>query len=639
MSVLVYRYGLLSPVAGGAEVERQMRAAHDLRNDLTAIERGRRAELRARTSVGEVERLETEVTALREVEAEAARAIKAARAATRSRSDTTTMRDALVTARAESRAARARLFAARTAARDVSVTIEVESVASALRKDAYRLLQQERGINWGARWLAEMATDAARDKLPHLFERDGVSPMDPKFRRWSGDGQITVQLMGESSDHDAPRGLASADLAGDDTRLRIGPYVTVARRESPARARWRASGDPRLIAMADRDRNGTPDALRALWIRVGSHPDRSPVWAVFPLKMHRPLPARSVIKRATVSRRMRGPREEWSVEITIDTSLSPRSDACGVGAVAINFGWRVVDSGLRVATWKGEDGDAGELVLADDVIGAIRKPEDLREIRDRAFNVARAALVTWLAGRELSEWMGEATRTLADWRSPGRLAALCLRWAKTRLEGDDDGFAALEKWRYHDRHLWTWECDQRTSALRYRRDVYRKFAAQLARHYSTVVVEDFDLSTIARHEPVESTTPEIAPARSNRFLAAVGELRTHIEHAFRSRGGIAEKVSASYTTATCHACGNVEEFDAITQIHHACRACGVVWDQDENAATNILARYRERPDDGPDLGTARTAKSKGKWAKRKEKKAERATENGGARESPANAAE
>ena len=43
MTLRVYRYGCLPPIEGVDVVRAQLRAAHDYRNDLVAIERGRRA--------------------------------------------------------------------------------------------------------------------------------------------------------------------------------------------------------------------------------------------------------------------------------------------------------------------------------------------------------------------------------------------------------------------------------------------------------------------------------------------------------------------------------------------------------------------------------------------------------------------
>ena len=45
----VYQFGLLPPTDGADQVRAQLRAAHEYRNDLVAIERGRRTALRAVT--------------------------------------------------------------------------------------------------------------------------------------------------------------------------------------------------------------------------------------------------------------------------------------------------------------------------------------------------------------------------------------------------------------------------------------------------------------------------------------------------------------------------------------------------------------------------------------------------------------
>ena len=47
MTTRVYQFGCLAPTEGLDVVRAQLRSAHDFRNDLVAIERGRRAALRA----------------------------------------------------------------------------------------------------------------------------------------------------------------------------------------------------------------------------------------------------------------------------------------------------------------------------------------------------------------------------------------------------------------------------------------------------------------------------------------------------------------------------------------------------------------------------------------------------------------
>ncbi|MDP2949729.1 MAG: zinc ribbon domain-containing protein, partial [Chloroflexota bacterium] len=52
------------------------------------------------------------------------------------------------------------------------------------------------------------------------------------------------------------------------------------------------------------------------------------------------------------------------------------------------------------------------------------------------------------------------------------------------------------------------------------------------------------------------------------------------------------KVPAQYTTQECSYCANREQFDARKEVRHRCSRCGGEWDQDENAARNLLKILR-----------------------------------------------
>jgi len=61
----------------------------------------------------------------------------------------------------------------------------------------------------------------------------------------------------------------------------------------------------------------------------------------------------------------------------------------------------------------------------------------------------------------------------------------------------------------------------------------------------------------------------------------------------------------SPVTKTCHACGSLEDFDAEASIYHTCSQCGARWDQDENAAKNMLKIHCESPGHSKIVGSAR----------------------------------
>jgi len=605
-NVRVYRFGLLPPNENAELVRKQMRLAHAYRNTLTEIERGRRAALRAAMSeYTDISELESSVAAAAEAEENAARAARAAKSRDRSATAPSDLRDALKAAREARKAITRTLRERRRALRADPTVIAATDAINERAAELQRSAREYCDVYWGSYLLVEDAAQASR-KMP-LY--DGAEANDPRFSRYRGEGHVSVQLQG---------GLPIKDAFSDDTRLRI------------------RTGLP-----ATRKKNGTPLTGRRskhrsmLLLRIGSE-ERDPIWASWPMIMHRPIPDGSIIKRTTVSVRLRGPREEWSCEITVELPV-PIKRTCGHGAVAIDLGWRLMGTEIRIGMWRGDDDAAGELRLSADLIGALRKADELRSIRDQRFNLVREVLVRWLATQDVPEWLQFATRTLSDWRSPARLAALAKRWRANRWDGDTDGYEPLEAWRYRDHHLWAWEESQRTKSLRHRREVYRIFAADLARKYGIIVLENFDLRPIARRASADTNKKENEMARSHRQLAAVSELRMALINAFRARGGEEAIVPSENTTRTCSVCGLIETFDAAALVNHACSGCSTVWDQDENATVNLLIRWRERQRDEQKAASARTDQnandtqqvSESRWEKarrlRREKEARKET--------------
>ena len=185
-------------------------------------------------------------------------------------------------------------------------------------------------------------------------------------------------------------------------------------------------------------------------------------------------------------------------------------------------------------------------------------------------------------------------------------------WEEHRFEGDAEAFAWLTYWLVRDRHLWQWESDQNRKNHEAKKKLYENFAADLAKQYGVVVLEDFDLRVFARrpakdaivdHEGRKESRQE-ERARAFRQLAGTYQLRLAIESAFLTRGGGAVRVPAEDTTRTCSACGLVVRRDFGASIAWTCD-CGVVHDQDRNAGQNLRERFRVLENDG----TARVRKA------------------------------
>lgn len=621
----VYRYGCLAPIEGADVVRAQMRAAHDYRNTLVAIERGRRAAAReALQRAGNIPALEVAARAADHEASEAQRAVKAARAAGRTRKASKDLLDRLSAARATKKAAVQALREARRVAREDPAIVADLARIDALAHDLAKNARAYCGCYWGTYLRIEAAMDASR-KLP-LY--DGIEPNDPGFVRWDGEGAVAVQVQ---------NGLDVVDLFGDDTRLRVAP-VDERAWLSPVRAERRKFMRTEVS------------------LRVASD-GRAPVWGRWPMVMHRALPEGARIKWAVVTLKKIGPREEWALLLTVEMAAPTRvAGGGGDGVIALDLGWRQRGEDLRVGVWRDERGTAGEIRLDGALLSALSYPKALQSIRDREFDAAREALVRGLATMpEVPAWLASASRTLAQWRSSARLAALAKRWRDARFEGDASLYDPLEAWRYHDHHLWVWCESQRSKSLRRRREHYRIVAADLARRYGTLVLEAFDLRAVARRPSAaddataaaEGKQAENETARTNRQLAAVSELRLALTQAFVARGGRVVTVPAENTTRECANCGSLESWDQAASVHHGCRKCGKVWDQDDNAAENLLARWQasERASDVATPGAARSEEKPqesarmrgGRWAKVKQESAAKRALAGAARNEEENA--
>lgn len=538
----VYRFGLRAPTFGERLVREQLRAAHEYRNDLVSIERGRRAALRA---------IESESDEVKEAEA-------LVRAATRS------------TRRAALRA----LYAARKRAGEAS-----SDELAAIAEREHEIMRDARALTpcfWGTYLDIEQAHRQSRGQP--LYGDDGLEPNDPAYARgprwrdalppgdsrgiwWRAEGQVGIQLQG---------GLSVADaLACGDTRLRL--------EMRPAEQRGRRYG--------------------TLWLRVGSD-GRDPIWARWPLKMHRALPDAAQIKWARVSVRPEADWERWSLELTVDDPTPRVAAPSGHGAIAIEWEWSPLDDGgIRVARWA-DSHTTGAVVLPASIANGIRKPNGIRAVRDLVQNDMRDRFVRAVrdvpsSPRELVE----AANVAHLWKSPSRFVELVMRCRLRGVDPQHPAMRLLAEWDERERHLYRYEAGARGEALRERREFYRLLARRWRDRYSTVLISGQNLSRAARWGDDSDV----------RFVAGCSALKAALENAFGEAA-----IKARYDAA--------DESDV-----NRCERWIAAWDAGGTRIDEMFAKPKE--------------KVRNAWAERKKKKQEKLAQAATAREPVANHAE
>jgi hypothetical protein len=244
----------------------------------------------------------------------------------------------------------------------------------------------------------------------------------------------------------------------------------------------------------------------------------------------------------------------------------------------------VVDGGVRAAKWIGEDGEIGELVLDAHKVGELAKAEDLRSIRDKNFDAIKLQLSSWLATAKcVPDWLIEATKTLRQWRSQTRLAAVAIRWRSERFDGDCI-FQVVEDWRKQDKHLYEWEANARRGFLAWRQDRYRVFADQLGRKYGRLLIAAINWKSI-QDKPAEEEADELRVARKRKRLVSPSQLQAILVERF----GEVTKAEAKHLSGRCNVCGEMTEEPDRSALYYTCRHCESTYDQDENHCLNLLA--------------------------------------------------
>ena len=585
MATRVFEYGCLPPTEGADLIEEQFRAAHLYQHKLVEIERRRRTKVQEAQAAldgnitalnATIDRLGAEIDELRGALNKANQRVRK-----RAPKDPTTVAR-IKELQAEKKTARAArhvckeqlredaVLKAKYAEIDEAAHKEVREARADTKETKLRSGEEGRTVRlyWGTYLIVEAAVRQACKPQPF---KPGQVPTPwverPAFWKWGRTGHLSILLM---------KGRPVATLFGRDTQIQIAPV-------SPDAWAHPSRGERRRLART------------TVKLRVGGD-GQKPRWATLPVVIHRPLPENGRAKSVHLIRTRVADRYEWKLLIAVQTS-DPVPVSSSTMDVGIDIGWRLRDTGIRIGYW--DDGvNHGEYVVPSDLLSHLSHVDSLKSIRDRNFAPIRDELIAWIRNRdpelpELPEWFMERTRFLAQSKSCRKLAMTVVLWRTRRFDGDEI-FNKLEVWRKQEQHLWTWERHEHTRALRHRREIYRGWAADLVSRFGTVFLEKFNISDVARR----STTPEDeqdnrnGTAHKQRQYVAVSTFRQAILSATSSRGCNVALVNPANTTRTCHACGYTEAFNAAENLMHTCGACGLIWDQDANAARNIRERGR-----------------------------------------------
>lgn len=430
-----------------------------------------------------------------------------------------------------------------------------------LRKDEVREAQTQFGLTWANYGDVVSSYDVARRKGPDL-----------RAQREAPEGTVTVRWQ---------TGLPVAQAFEQDTRFHID----------------RPDNTHPVLPI----KHGSAGTRTRGWFRIGSADNRSPIWVEFTVRLDRPLPEAATIRDVSIVRNRIGEDYRYRLLITASEPIDAPSPVPHGPAVGIDIGWRVRHNGLRVAYLAWEDGETEEILLEPHsppckwspcAVGAQRLCDNLQSIRGNRSNVAHTTLRDWarVNPNTLPDWLQTSLAALGHTKSGTgmrRMTDLVRTWRDQRFPGDNAIYGIMVEWYKQERHLYEYQVNLLDKALRRRREFYRILAKHIAERASKVAIESFDL----RGPSEDEETPN--EVNFYRKVAALSEFRLTLLTACKRRGVEVERVDPAFTTTTCHVCAergveNRVVFDAKREVCATCPACGSTWDQDENAARNLL---------------------------------------------------
>lgn len=585
--ITVFRYGAPAHVDIPETAMDQLRQANRLWNDLVEIHC--RHEERVAAAWATRPEVAVSLDRLARVDArreEVAAAIGKAKSRARSRDGVPApLKAEAKDLAAQRKEAKADVRACKDAAYDAlkPVFTHLLGERNAAVKATYATHVQQAGLYWATYNAVVQNFDSAVRRLAD--RRKAGQPAEMRFHRFTGEGTWTVQLQRES---------------GGPPRT----WDTLASGES----KWRGFVRIDEETLPHPSRRTRPRTL--ISIRIGSTPDRQPVWFTVPVTLHRPIPADADITQVQITRVRVGTQYRLSVAFTARRPHVTPANRPGV--VAVDLGWRRrPDGGIRVAVWRGihpqptpaapvpdwaaewarSGPNGGELVIPASWLDEMTRLRDIQSLRDSKLDRIKTDLVGWFRDHPAAAAALDVTATDIDrWRSANRFAALIRRWRDTRQDGDETMFAVAEAWRVQDRHLLEWVAHTTDQLTARRREVYRVFAAHLTATYGHLIVEDMVIPQITRreHRVEEADDYQTDIARGNARAAAPGLLRQTLETAAGAAGVAVTKAPSAGTTRVHADCDTWITGDLSAEITVWCPTCQTSYDQDANAAVNLI---------------------------------------------------
>ena len=334
--------------------------------------------------------------------------------------------------------------------------------------------------------------------------------------------------------------------------------------------------------------------IRINAVLTGGATKASKVFQEFDWIYHRPLPSDAQIQNGKILRTRVGDKFKYDLVLTVKLpDVEMVQPATLSGTIGIDVGFRKSGDTLLIGTVMSSDRTQKAVALEAPpmMVSALEHVVALQSELDDAASDLGKAITPLLKANPIDEahskyrlWRSLALRPLHVTLSFEQAYKLSL-WLKhePNLFPSEINEKVHTWWRSYSRKYREIH-NRRKKQLTHRKHFYRETAAKLIAQNKLIVLEKIDLTDFA--ETKNKNTKLSNKARSQRFMAALGEFRDAIKNAADREGVPVIDVNPAYTSKTCSECGYLNK-ELKSEKEWNCPECGVVHDRDENAANNL----------------------------------------------------
>jgi len=308
------------------------------------------------------------------------------------------------------------------------------------------------------------------------------------------------------------------------------------------------------------------------------------VLMTFPMIYHRAFPPGAMVKRVRVLAHLVGSRLVYEAQFILEVA-NHALDLPGPRVPAgMDLGWRITDTGLRVATIMDIKGKVEQLERPATWMLRADYVEDLETALTNSLAPLLDSIRTEIEDFPVSP--GLRNMLMAPRPAPSRVASLVL---KHQRQGRAIP-ATLAGWLKVSRGMVEERAGLRRKLHAQRIDIYRNFVAMCTKNYHSIAIEDLNLGALARTQNGQDWID--FQRRSQRMRAAPSLLIRFLKEASATGKFELAKHDAANSTRACHLCGHLNHVKS--NLRHTCEGCGANWDQDENASSNMLHKIAPR---------------------------------------------